>query len=1528
MELEKFLLKLQSERYNDSDAGLQNSAKGERYLQQSYEGRYLFELIQNGRDANKLADINGDIIIEVFEDKMVIANTGQPFDERGIESVTLIGNSTKGTQGFIGFKGIGFKSIVEISDNPSIITQYGTIEFNRKKTKKLLVQSNLSTDQVPLFFIPHYKEQTLSAEQLKLNVVTEIELPFKGKINTSNIRNSFNKIGVEQIVLLGYLNTVKFIDGDFTSSFKIKEDQKKGIITVDKNGEFHKFRHFVTSQISIPPSIIEILDGDEKKMFEREPFIDISLVFEVNDTNRFSEIERSKLYLFYPTEITSGFGFIIHSYFIVNPERKALRDSPLNQFILEKIADFISKEWLKKVRIDFKSSYLDLLVFTRNKDYPILETLYNKLVENLKELKFIYDNLSRKFYKIDEVIIADGFDKGLFPEHELNGKRLIYIGIKKTRDWLLAEFEIEYLTFECIAECIENECIRQRKTKNYKYFENLYSYLSSHKELDLNGRKILLTSTNTLLSNQDDVYYGYKEKFSLPKSITKKIHFLHSNIKLSDSRKLNIGFTEFNSDLLVRGLLKLFAEKSVPNIEILKVLLSLKISNTLFSDIKETILLPVNSETKWVNPLLKPVYINNDDLRAIYSEDNFINYELLSDLEIDIEELNNKLIEFGAWHIPAIYYDSEKHFVKRDDDRFQKFLKIEGFNTFEFEVNGDWKIHSPIHLTSWFTNSIVNNWSFYKEIIYSTRKTPIKYCTSRSDYRYLNKENTLRTSSFLNFLITEKWVKSEVSDEQFAINELIGIGQIEFNQATSYNLKKYLTLLPIDFIYHKQFINFVGLIHLDSTEIGDFKKLLQFVSSRYQNITSYSKEFENFYNKILGKLYDMYSHDNFQKPQIEALIDFPFLGFNEFTESFSFLAAKEIFYIEDKAGYNLLPEELKQEIQPHFTNRDRNRFGKIAKRIGIDYRNEIIQKVENAEVFEVKTFTVWLNDYAPLLALTEQFLEADISGSFSILKKTKVKFCKSFENVIYRNGEVLLVQNNVPFALQNIDGFEIYINNSILIEQKSSSSGIFYNILTDVLGRDISKIRVQLEDYFNSKSKSNFLGKYDVSEYRIKEIQEKFDDFILSKVQEFWIPIIQILGEQNYLKYFDGESIDLSKIALLGHYEFKHLESIIDRITFEHISADSNIQALTELFLNCNIDVETYNEKSNLKIDFRDFYNKKLESLHVKFKPFFSQYLHDSLITKNIEEKSKFQDLIDEYSNSDHFKIDYYILKIDFNEVFSEYLINNYADLKLKKTVIKMVDEIYYDKIYMSNLSSFHDKIKDDQILLDDFLEINFNRSLMYFENTIEELVNRFILFTGSATGNTSAENSAVLNLDKYKNSSSLSISSSHTNSVTTKSHGNFSHQLYGRRVDGSKNNEVNNLIGIVAEKSVYDALSIEFKNVEWVSKNAAKALVNPEGSDIYGYDIHYFDEENNIQYVEVKGKGNQDKHFFISYSEYHFALEKKENYQIIQVFNTLDNDKREIQDIGNIFLIGEDEEVFDNEKFTALFTNLEIRYQ
>lgn len=55
----------------------------------------------------------------------------------------------------------------------------------------------------------------------------------------------------------------------------------------------------------------------------------------------------------------------------------------------------------------------EILCFKRNEDAG-LEELYDGLVETLKGQKFIYDQHSRKYYKTSEVIVADGFDKGLF----------------------------------------------------------------------------------------------------------------------------------------------------------------------------------------------------------------------------------------------------------------------------------------------------------------------------------------------------------------------------------------------------------------------------------------------------------------------------------------------------------------------------------------------------------------------------------------------------------------------------------------------------------------------------------------------------------------------------------------------------------------------------------------------------------------------------------------------------------------------------------------------------------------------------------------------------------------------------------------------------------------------------------------------------------------------------------------------------------------------------------------------------------
>lgn len=104
MGIKEKTLSLFEDSCRNSERGLKTICEAEKYLQQAYEGRYFFELIQNVRDANKEASQEGDIYIELKDNVLSIANTGAPFSEEGIASITSIGQSPKQSLDFMDSK--------------------------------------------------------------------------------------------------------------------------------------------------------------------------------------------------------------------------------------------------------------------------------------------------------------------------------------------------------------------------------------------------------------------------------------------------------------------------------------------------------------------------------------------------------------------------------------------------------------------------------------------------------------------------------------------------------------------------------------------------------------------------------------------------------------------------------------------------------------------------------------------------------------------------------------------------------------------------------------------------------------------------------------------------------------------------------------------------------------------------------------------------------------------------------------------------------------------------------------------------------------------------------------------------------------------------------------------------------------------------------------------------------------------------------------------------------------------------------
>lgn len=138
-------------------------AKVEQYVAESYKTRALIELIQNADDANSLV-----FGIHKIDRGFAVGNDGREFTPEDIEALCRSGSSNKHRGGStIGYRGIGFKSVVNLTRKIYVFSGDFAFYFDKSRTQSVL-QSN---HDVPLIRIPHPLEkadQILAQEVLEL----------------------------------------------------------------------------------------------------------------------------------------------------------------------------------------------------------------------------------------------------------------------------------------------------------------------------------------------------------------------------------------------------------------------------------------------------------------------------------------------------------------------------------------------------------------------------------------------------------------------------------------------------------------------------------------------------------------------------------------------------------------------------------------------------------------------------------------------------------------------------------------------------------------------------------------------------------------------------------------------------------------------------------------------------------------------------------------------------------------------------------------------------------------------------------------------------------------------------------------------------------------------------------------------------------------------------------------------------------------------------------------------------------------
>jgi len=276
------------------------------------ETHFILELLQNAED-NEYGGKRPELTLRIeAEDPtgiplsdgcLVVLNNEVGFQSENVRSLCSVGQSTKKNRsnGYIGEKGIGFKSVFRVTDSPHIFSNGFQFRFH------------IPTESEGFgYILPHWVKDVPPAVG---EGFTAILLPLQpGKREL--IALQLSKIAPETILFLRKLKRLAVGEGRSIS----RDDGKVSLVTLRSNGEDSLY--FVHSERRDKPQNLT----EEKRIgiSHRE----VTVAFPLKTSTACN----GRIFAFLPTEFDSGLPFLINADFILNSNReRVLEDRRWNQ---------------------------------------------------------------------------------------------------------------------------------------------------------------------------------------------------------------------------------------------------------------------------------------------------------------------------------------------------------------------------------------------------------------------------------------------------------------------------------------------------------------------------------------------------------------------------------------------------------------------------------------------------------------------------------------------------------------------------------------------------------------------------------------------------------------------------------------------------------------------------------------------------------------------------------------------------------------------------------------------------------------------------------------------------------------------------------------------------------------------------------------------------------------------------------------------------------------------------------------------
>ncbi len=329
-----------------------------------YANRTLLELIQNAADALSGAggEDHGDsggrveLVLDLDSRTLYCANAGRPFSKSGITAITMAYLSGKhGDE--IGRFGLGFKSVLAISETPQVFSRSVSFEFNSAAARAELEQLGSGSKKFPILrtatladAVREFDEDPVLAE-LSEWATTVVRLP--GATNLDRLQAEIREFSSEFLLFVSAVREIRLrVLGDepFQTSH-VSRDLGDGVLRIERpDGDGDEW--IVEDSMHAPSS------AARKEVGEAVSRAQIKVTVAVPTRQARQKI--GEFWSYFPLEDRTTASALFNAPWSVNDDRTTLLKNDYNREILRTLSTMFVNLLPRMITSDF-AAHLDYM---------------------------------------------------------------------------------------------------------------------------------------------------------------------------------------------------------------------------------------------------------------------------------------------------------------------------------------------------------------------------------------------------------------------------------------------------------------------------------------------------------------------------------------------------------------------------------------------------------------------------------------------------------------------------------------------------------------------------------------------------------------------------------------------------------------------------------------------------------------------------------------------------------------------------------------------------------------------------------------------------------------------------------------------------------------------------------------------------------------------------------------------------------------------------------------------------------------